>query len=63
MAPSQLQIRTNALSRLLKEEKLYHGEVEDTSKRIEQMKVGGSDEYEIKKMVSGMLNGACLYTI
>lgn len=51
MAPSQLQIKTNALSRLLKEEKLYHQEVDDISKKIDRMKADGSDEYEIKKMV------------
>lgn len=51
MAPTQLQIKTNALARLLKEEKLYHQEVEDTQKRIDQLKTDNGDEYEIKKMV------------
>ncbi|CAN6607695.1 tubulin-specific chaperone A [Trichomonascus vanleenenianus] len=51
MAPSQLQIKINALSRLMKEESLYRREVEDQAKRIEQHKANNGDEYELKKMV------------
>lgn len=50
MAPSQLQIKVNALKRLMKEQALYKKEAEADAKRVEQAKEEGKDEYEIKKM-------------
>ncbi|KAA8916488.1 hypothetical protein TRICI_001351 [Trichomonascus ciferrii] len=50
MAPSQLQIKVNALKRLMKEQALYKKEAESDAKRVEQAKEEGKDEYEIKKM-------------
>jgi tubulin-specific chaperone A len=49
--PSQLQIKTNALGRLIKEERLYRDEVVDHEKRIADMKAANADEYDIKKQV------------
>ncbi|CDO52443.1 hypothetical protein DV451_002282 [Geotrichum candidum] len=51
MAPSQLQIKTNALGRLLKESKLYQKEAEEQQVRVDKLKANSSDEYEIKKAV------------
>lgn len=49
MAPTQLQIKVNALKRLIKEESLYQDEVTQQEKHINQMKEDKADEYEIKK--------------
>ena len=51
MAPSQLQSKTNALGRLLKESKLYQKEAEEQQVRVDKLKANSSDEYEIKKAV------------
>lgn len=51
MAPSQLQIKTNALKRLLKEESLYQQEVTEQEKFVSQMQANNTDEYELKKQV------------
>jgi tubulin-specific chaperone A len=51
MAPSQLQIKTNALGRLLKESNLYQKEVEEQQARVDNLKANSADEYEIKKAV------------
>lgn len=50
MAPSQLQIKVNALKRLMKEQALYKKEAAADAQRVEQAKEEGKDEYEIKKM-------------
>lgn len=52
MAPNQLQIKTNSLSRLLKEEGLYRKEVDDYLEKVKKMEDDKEDEYSIKKMVS-----------
>lgn len=49
--PSQLQIKTNALKRLIKEEKLYKQEVVEQEQYVEQMKRNQADQYEIKKQI------------
>lgn len=49
MPPTTLQIKTNALSRLLKEQKLYRQEVLDQQKFVQQMISKNADEYEIRK--------------
>lgn len=51
MPPTQLQIKVNALKRLVKEEGLYQQEVVEQEKYVNQMKLNGADEYEIKKQV------------
>ncbi|CAH2355572.1 tubulin-specific chaperone A [[Candida] railenensis] len=51
MAPSTLQIKVNALKRLLKEEKLYKNEVTEQEQFVEQMKANKADEYEVKKQI------------
>lgn len=51
MAPSQLQIKVNALKRLTKEESMYKDDVEQQEKHIAQMKADNADEYEIRKQV------------
>jgi tubulin-specific chaperone A len=57
MAPSKLQIKVNALTRLMKEEKLYRDEVQQHGAKIVEMKAANADEYEVKKMVCNMLIG------
>lgn len=54
MAPSQLQIKTNALGRLLKESNLYQKEADEQQARVDSLKANGADEYEIKKAVSAI---------
>lgn len=51
MPSSPLQIKVNALKRLIKEEKLYKEEVEEQEKHVSQLKANNSDPYEIKKQV------------
>lgn len=51
MAPSQLQIKVNALKRLLKEESLYTHEVDEQEKYVKQMERSQADEYELKKQI------------
>ncbi|KAG5420541.1 RBL2 [Candida metapsilosis] len=51
MAPSQLQIKVNALKRLIKEEGLYQREVTEQEQHVNQMKANNADEYELKKQV------------
>lgn len=51
MAPSQLQIKVNALKRLVKEESLYRQEVTEQEQFVAQMKANNADEYEIKKQI------------
>jgi len=43
MPPSQLQIATGALVRLVKEEKSYHKEMLSQEKRITEMEKGGEE--------------------
>lgn len=52
MAPSQLQIKINALNRLMKESTLYEKEADEMRTKIEKLKSDGGDEYEIKNAVS-----------
>lgn len=49
MSPSTLQIKVNALKRLIKEESLYQQEVTEQKNYVDQMKSNNADEYEIKK--------------
>ncbi|CAK9437265.1 uncharacterized protein LODBEIA_P16430 [Lodderomyces beijingensis] len=49
--PTQLQIKVDALKRVIKEEKLYRQEVAEQDKYVAQMKANNADEYEIKKQV------------
>lgn len=49
--PSQIKIKTNALGRLIKEEKLYKQETAEQAARVEKMKANGEDEYDIKKQI------------
>lgn len=51
MAPSQLQIKVNALKRLIKEESLYRQEVTEQEQFVAQMRTNNSDEYELKKQI------------
>ncbi|EMG48579.1 Tubulin-specific chaperone A [Candida maltosa Xu316] len=51
MAPSPLQIKVNALKRLIKEEKLYQQEVTEQEQFVNQMKSNNADEYELKKQI------------
>ncbi|KAF5100578.1 hypothetical protein D0Z00_001197 [Geotrichum galactomycetum] len=51
MAPSQLQIKTNALGRLLKESNLYQREADEQQVHVDNLKANSADEYEIKKAV------------
>lgn len=50
MAPTQLQIKVNALNRLMKEHKLYQREADEQKERVEKLKQENGDEYELKKM-------------
>ncbi|KAG5359223.1 Tubulin-specific chaperone A [Yarrowia sp. C11] len=49
--PSQIKIKTSALGRLIKEEKLYKQETAEQAARVEKMKAAGEDEYDIKKQI------------
>ena len=51
MGPSLLQIKVNALKRLIKEEKLSKQEVAEQEQHINQMKANNADEYELKKQI------------
>ncbi|CDR38986.1 CYFA0S02e10066g1_1 [Cyberlindnera fabianii] len=51
MSPSPLEIKTSALTRLLKEEKLYQQELKDQESHIASMKAQNADPYELKKQV------------
>ena len=51
MGPSPLQIKVNALKRLIKEEKLSKQEVAEQEQHINQMKANNADEYELKKQI------------
>ena len=51
MGPSPLQIKVNALKRLIKEEKLSKTEVDEQEQHINQMKANNADEYELKKQI------------
>ena len=58
MAPSQVQIATSALQRLMKEEKSYYKELEQQQTRITKLEKGeggdseGNEEYQLKQEVS-----------
>lgn len=58
MAPSQVQIATSALQRLMKEEKSYYKELEQQQTRISKLEKGeggdseGNEEYQLKQEVS-----------
>lgn len=49
MAPSQLQVKVNALKRLLKEEKYYKGDLADNEQEVARLQQAKADEYDIKK--------------
>jgi tubulin-specific chaperone A len=51
MAPSQLEIKTKALGRLVKEEGLYQKEVKEQEQVVEKLKAVNGDEYDIKKQI------------
>lgn len=51
MPPSQLQIKVNALKRLIKEKGLYEQEVSEQEQYVNQLKANNGDEYDIKKQV------------
>jgi tubulin-specific chaperone A len=51
MAPSPLEIKTKALGRLIKEESLYHEEVQEQEHAISTMKSQNADPYDLKKQV------------
>ncbi|KAG2735936.1 hypothetical protein G9P44_000026 [Scheffersomyces stipitis] len=51
MSPTTLQIKVNALKRLLKEEKLYQQEVAEQEQYVQHMKSNNADEYELKKQM------------
>lgn len=51
MSPSALQIKVNALKRLIKEESLYQQEVAEQQNFVNQMKSNNADEYELKKQI------------
>lgn len=51
MPPSQLQVKVNALKRLIKEEKLYQQEVTEQEQYVKSMQLKNADEYEIKKQI------------
>ncbi|CCH42939.1 Tubulin-specific chaperone A [Wickerhamomyces ciferrii] len=51
MAPSQLEIKTKALGRLIKEESLYQDELKAQEAHVEQLKSSGADQYDLKKQV------------
>lgn len=51
MAPTQLEIKTKALGRLIKEESLYQNDLKEQEAHVESLKSGNADSYEIKKQV------------
>ncbi|KAH3664319.1 hypothetical protein WICMUC_005847 [Wickerhamomyces mucosus] len=51
MAPTQLEIKTKALGRLVKEESLYQEELKQQDDHINFLKSNNGDEYEIKKQI------------
>ena len=51
MPPSALQIKVNALKRLIKEETLYQQEVAEQQQYVDHMKSNNADEYELKKQI------------
>ncbi|KAK6459085.1 tubulin-specific chaperone A [Scheffersomyces xylosifermentans] len=51
MSPTPLQIKVNALKRLIKEEKLYQQEVSEQEQYVNHMKSNNADEYELKKQI------------
>lgn len=51
MSPTQLQIKVNALKRLIKEKSLYDQEVLEQENFVNHMKATNADEYEIKKQL------------
>ncbi|XP_022099736.1 tubulin-specific chaperone A-like [Acanthaster planci] len=44
-----IKIKTGVLKRLVKEKAMYEKEVADQMTKVEQMKAGNQDEYNIKK--------------
>lgn len=61
MAPSQIQIATGALQRLVKEEASYHKEMEQQQARIAKLEAkqgqaegDGNEEFELRQEVSNM---------
>lgn len=52
MAPTPLQIKTRALQRLVKEEKLYQQELDEQQQLVDGLKADpNTDEYELKKQL------------
>lgn len=51
MSPTQVQIKVNALKRLIKEKNLYGQEVLEQENFVNHMKATNADEYEIKKQL------------
>lgn len=51
MAPTQLEIKTKSLGRLIKEESLYQQELKEQESHVENLKTSNADSYEIKKQV------------
>lgn len=51
MPPSPLQVKVNALKRLIKEEKLYQQEATEQEQLVKSMQLNNADEYEIKKQI------------
>lgn len=52
MAPSTLQIKTRALERLIKEEKLYREEYKEQEDYVNQLKANPeTDEFDLKKQI------------
>ncbi|KAG7192214.1 uncharacterized protein KQ657_001932 [Scheffersomyces spartinae] len=49
MAPSPLQIKSNAVKRLIQENKLYLDEVEENKQLVAKLEADGGDVYDIKK--------------
>ncbi|CDK27941.1 unnamed protein product [Kuraishia capsulata CBS 1993] len=48
MAPSTAQIKANALTRLVKEKKLYYQELEEHKQELERLQKQPDSEYEVK---------------
>lgn len=49
MPPTQLEIKTKAIQRLLKEQKLYEKEILEQEEFLKHMKSSDADEYEVRK--------------
>lgn len=49
MAPTQLEIKSKALARLIKEEGLYQKELKEQEEHVQGLKSSNADSYEIKK--------------